>query len=405
MATFTQTVNPTAFGFFDSDLDFQIEADNMVTFVLRRLGDDILSVELTQQQIWLCFEEAFLEYGAIINTHQARNQMQSFLGQATGSLSGSEQLYLRETLNFLERQAEPYAFLAGSGGPYNHVLGKIDLVSNQQDYNLVTDLTDENDTPLYDLQPTGSRSKLRVMEVFHFSPGAAYRFFDSTSAINFLNNEFSFESFTPETIFYILPVFEDILRAGQMDVSQRVRRSNFSYEIIGTKLRIFPMPTTTDPRNLYVKVTFPPDPTGRITTVVSGADGVTTVGLGFPDDSVFGVSNISNIPFGNLEYARINSVGRQWVRQYTLALSREVLGIVRSKFSTVPIPNSDLTLDGATLVTQGREDKERLLTTLREMLESLTYDQLITREADKSEAIIRQLKGVPMPIGKAIFMG
>ena len=82
------------------------------------------------------------------------------------------------------------------------------------------------------------RQRCSISEVFHFNPQAAYRFFDTTSAINYLNNEFSFESFTPETIFYVLPVFEDILRAGQLDLSNRVRRSNYSYKIIGTKIRI-----------------------------------------------------------------------------------------------------------------------------------------------------------------------
>ena len=65
MATFTQTLNPTPFGFFDEESKFQTEADAMVTFVKRKLGDDILSVELTKKQIWSCFEEAFLEYGSI----------------------------------------------------------------------------------------------------------------------------------------------------------------------------------------------------------------------------------------------------------------------------------------------------------------------------------------------------
>jgi hypothetical protein len=63
MSTFISTLNPTPFSFFDSDTTFQSEADAMVTFVKRRLGDDILSVELTKKQIWACFEEAFLEYG------------------------------------------------------------------------------------------------------------------------------------------------------------------------------------------------------------------------------------------------------------------------------------------------------------------------------------------------------
>ena len=108
MANFVNTISPTPFGFFDTDTVFQTEADAMVTFVKRKLGDDILAVELTKKQIWACLEEATLEFGSLINQYQAHSQLQDFLGLATGSLSGSEQKYPRETLEFLQRQAEPY---------------------------------------------------------------------------------------------------------------------------------------------------------------------------------------------------------------------------------------------------------------------------------------------------------
>ena len=231
---------------------------------------------------------------------------------------------------------------------------------------------------------------MKIQEVFHFSPNAAYRFFDTTSAINYLNNEFSFESFTPETMFYVLPVFEDILRAGQMNVSHRVRRSNYYYKVIGTKIRIYPMPTGDQTnRELYVRVAFAPDP----------------LNPSFEDATIEGVSNLSNIPFGDLQYSRVNSIGRQWVRQYTLALATELLGHVRSKFSTMPIPNNTVQLDGTALVSQGREDKKDLNSKLREMLESLTYDKIIEMNANKAENIQRQLKTVPVPNGRAITMG
>ena len=231
---------------------------------------------------------------------------------------------------------------------------------------------------------------MKIQEVFHFNPTAAYRFFDTTSAINYLNNEFSFESFTPETIFYVLPVFEDILRAGQMNVSHRVRRSNYSYKITGTKIRIFPMPTGNQiNKKLFIRVSFAPDP----------------LKPAFKDDSIYGVSNLSNVPFGRLNFSKVNSVGRQWTRQYALALATELLGLVRSKFSTVPIPQGDLTLNGGNLVTQGREDKTKLVEQIRTMLESMTYDKFIEINANKAENIQKQLKTIPVPNGGAITMG
>ena len=226
--------------------------------------------------------------------------------------------------------------------------------------------------------------------MFHFNPQAAYRFFDTTSAINYLNNEFSFESFTPETIFYVLPVFEDILRAGMMDISHRVRRSNYSFKVIGTKIRIYPTPTGDQTnRKLWLRVAFAPDP----------------LNPAYGDGTIYGVSNLSNVPFGDLIYSTVNSIGRQWVRQYSLSLSTEILGLVRSKFKTLPIPNADIQLDGDGLVSQGREDKKELITKLREMLDSLTYDKIIEMNATNAENIQKQLRTIPIPNGNAITMG
>jgi len=391
MATFGNTTKPTPFGFFDSDTEFQTEADNMITFVKRKLGDDILSVELTKKQIWGNFEESFLEYGSILNQYQAKSQLIQFLGMPTGSiLSGSEQKFPRENLEYLTRFAEPYSMEAGTGGSYNTVSGSIQLQRSRQDYDVYTELKDEQGGVLFNSASNASpKTKLRIMEIFHFGPQAAYRFFDTTSAINYLNNEFSFESFTPETIFYVLPVFEDILRAGQLDISNRVRRSNYSYEMIGTKVRIFPTPASAAPRKLWVRVRFHPDP----------------LNPSYQDETIQGVSNLSNIPFGNLIYSRVNSIGRQWIRQYVVALAKEQLGLIRSKFSNIPIPGATLTLDGTSLITNGREDQKGLKTSLKEMLETMTYDKIMETAAGRSEFINKQLRFIPMPNGKAIFMG
>ena len=389
MSSFLNTINPTPFGFFDSDSEFQIEADAMVTVVKRKLGDDVLSVELTKKQIWACFEEAMCEYGALINQYQIKSQLANLLGFPTGSLEGFEQRFPRENLEFMLRRAEPYAMEAGLGGSYDSVSGSIALVKNQQDYDIYETLKDASGNLIFSSSLNTSSSKMKIMEVFHYSPQAAYRFFDTTSAINYLNNEFSFESFTPETVFYVLPVFEDILRGGQLDLSNRVRRSNYTYKIVGKNIRIFPMPTQADPLSLFMRVQFSPDP----------------MNPGIPDPAIYGVSNMSNVPFGNLQFAKINSVGRQWVRQFTLALAKELLGLVRNKFSTVPIPGGDLQLNGAELISQGREEKSNLITKLSEMLDELTYSKMLEDEATAAESLTNILKKIPIPNGRAIFIG
>ena len=391
MPGFSTTLAPTPFGFFDADTEFQSEADSIVTFVKRRLGDDVLSVELTSKQIWACFEEAFCEYGAIVNQYQAKSQLSNLMGASTGSLVGGEIRLPRQTLEFALRMAEPYITHAGLGGAYNTVSGSITIDRDRQDYDLYKELVDANGVPIVSSSLNPSRGKMRVFEVMHFSPQAAYRFFDTTSAINYLNNEFSFESFTPETVFYVLPVFEDVLRGGQMKISNQVRRSNYSYQITGTKIRIFPKPVTTNniALKLWMRVGFENDPYNPA----------------FNDPSSYGVSGLQNVPFGNLTYSLVNSIGRQWTRQYTLALCKELLGLVRSKFSTVPIPNGEVTLNGADLINQSKDEKDKLRTELRELLDTLTYDKLLETQGAKMDNIQKVLRGVPIPMGRAIIIG
>ncbi len=388
MSSFAFTKNPTPFSFFDTDTEFQAEADAMVSFVKRKLGDDILSVELTKKQMWACFEESFLEYGRIVNEADAKSQLSNLLGVATGS--NKTGLFPRQNLEYLLRMAEPYSMEAGLGGSYNDVSGSIQLKYKVQDYDIYKDLKDSSGTLIVSSSQNSPRSKMKIREVFHFSPQAAYRFFDTTSAINYLNNEFSFESFTPETVFYVLPVFEDVLRAGQMKISNRVRKSNYSYRIIGSKIRIYPMPTELSGSlpKLWLRVGFAPNPYDP----------------DIRDDSIYGVSNLANVPFGRMKYDKTNSVGRQWVRQYTLALCKELLGQVRSKFQTVPIPSGDLNLNGSDLISQGREDQTRLRDQLIELLDSLTYSKLLEGQATDAENITRALKAIPMPLGKSIIM-
>lgn len=391
MSTFSTTLNPTPFGVFDADVVFQGDADKMITFVKRKMGDDVLSVELTKKMIWGNFEEATLEYGAILNQYQAKSQMLTYLGFNTGSGTEASNKLPRDSLEYLSRFAEPYATEAGIGGSYNHHSGAINLNAGQQDYDIYTDLHGSDGQPLFlSASNSAPRTKMKIMEVFHFSPQAAYRFFDTTSAINYLNNAFSFESFTPETIFYVLPVFEDVLRAGMLDISNRVRRSNYSYKVIGTKIRIYPAPTLNQiPNKLWIRVRYYSNP----------------LNPDYTDESINGVSNISNIPFGNVTYTRVNSIGQQWIRQYTLALCMEQLGLIRSKFGTLPVPGGNVTLNGSDLTSKGREDKKELTTKLREMLDTMTYDKLLETSAARAENLTKQLSKIPVPLGKAIFMG
>ena len=395
MTTFSTTINPTPFGFFDAESAFQTEADSMVLFVKRKLGDDVLSVELTKKEIWACFEEACCEYSRLIHEMKITSDLTNVLGMPTGSTDLTNR-YAKRTVEYLLRMAEPYATEAYVGGSYDATLGYVELVSGQQDYNIYKDVKIASGSQagqvLYDTLATGSKGKLKVVEVFHLEPLAAQQFLLNASNItNFLATNFNYESYVNSTVFYVLPVFEDVLRRGMLETAFRVRRSNYSYEIIGSNLRIYPMPSTDlQMGKLFIKLMTPHNPLSP---------------TAYADDSIYGISGPNNMPFGNIPFATINQPGKQWIRQYTLALCKELLGLIRSKFSSIPIPNAELTLNGADLVSQGRDDKDKLTTQMKDFLSNLTNAKLLEQDALAAENMQKQLRYIPMPLGKSIQIG
>jgi hypothetical protein len=387
MTRFVDVIRPTPFSLFDTDPDFQREADGMVTFVKRKLGDDILPVELTSRQIYAAFEEATVEYGATVNMFQIRSQLASLLGSPTGSSGSMTNKYPHNSLDFLMRLAEPYIQETGFGGSQPVDLCYIDIENGRQDYDLYRELKIGSGSMSGSLYfpnlASGSHSRLKVWEVFHFEPMAAQHFLlNASNVTNFLANEFNYESYVNSTVFYVLPIFEDVLRRGMMEAAARVRRSNYSYQITGGKIRIFPVPTETRvAHTLWMRVS--PSVTDALRPP-------------FQDDSVYGVSGFSNAPFSNIPYSTVNDVGRWWIREMTFAIAQEILGRVRSKFKSLPIPNNEVVLNGEELVTQAREKQDKLRDTLREDLDKLTLPSLINQEADKAEAMLRMLRVIPM---------
>jgi hypothetical protein len=391
MPSFVDTVNPTPFSFFDSDSQFQSEADSMVLFVKRKLGDDVLSVELTRKEIWACFEEACCEYSRLIHETKIMSEMTNVLGNSKSTDLTNK--YAKQTLEYLLRMSEPYATEAFVGGSYDATMGYFDLESGRQDYNIYTELKDvASGSVVYDSLPSGSKGKLKIVEIFHFEPLAAQTFLLNASNItNFLATNFNYESYVNSTVFYVLPIFEDVLRRSMLESAFRVRRSNYSYEVLGSNLRIYPIPTTDlQTGRLYVKVMPPHDPYNPTS---------------YTDDSINGISGPNNFPLDNLPFSTINQPGRQWIRQYTLALCKELLGLIRSKFQTIPIPNADLQLNGENLLTQGRDDKEKLVTQMKEFLANMTHAKMLESDATAAENLNKQLRFIPMPLGKSITIG
>jgi hypothetical protein len=366
----------TPFGIFDQDAQFQHDADSMVDFVRKKLGEPVMEVHLSSSQVYASFEEACLEYSAMVNSYQAKSVLSSFLGAPTGTLSGSENKYAVKTLSLAKNIGDPFATEGGVNSSTPVYSASIDLMPGEQMYDVPGLLSASG-------QWNGSGS-IQIREIYHKSPMSAYRFFGTTSGLNYLNSQFRFESFTPETMFYLLPVWEDILRGMQFKTSNNVRRSNYSFDLANNQLRIFPCPQ--DQRKLWIRYSIdanPSDPTG---------------GSGVNNPQYNGVSNISNIPFGNIEYSGLNSISKHWIRRMTLALAKEVEGQIRSKISSIPIPNGELSLNGAELITDARADMESLRAELKEMLEETTYQKLMEKEAMMNQNLQETWKGVPLGI-------
>jgi hypothetical protein len=375
----------TAFGLFDGDASFVSDSDRVVRYVAVKLGGGLpganedethVQVELTSKDVYTCFEEACVEYSAIVNANQAKSSLAAFLGSSTGSLTGGQNRYANMSLEWARRQAQPYGEEAYVGGDRPLYSGSIELEAGVQNYDLgaILDITGS----------TGLPARLLIRQLFHFSPFASFRFFGTTSAINYLNGQFNFQSFTPESVFYLLPVWEDVLRGMQFKASNRVRRSHYSYELHGSNnlLKLFPCPTENNTLFFTYNVVDPNDV------------------LNSEDPQSFGVSNVSNVPFGTIPYSGVNSIGRQWIWKMTLALCKEVLGLIRRKLGngTIPIPGGDMSLDGPDLVQDGRTEMEALRNELRALLDEMSYEKMAAKEADQSENLRRVLAGIPLKI-------
>lgn len=359
----------TAFGYFDSDATFRADAEKVLTHVTTRLGESGIQVELSSSDVYRSFEAATMEFSSIINKYQTKSVLGTFLGTPTGTLAGAENKYPQFSMEWARRQAEQYNDLANLNSRNQYYSGSVQLAIGQQKYDLQTLIN-----------PTGSDGQSRrmiVKDIYHNSPLSAFRFWGTTSFINFLNNEFRLESYTPETVFYLLPVWEDVLRGMMFETSQRVRRSNYSYEMHNNVLTLYPTPSNS--MNLWFTYQL--------------ADNSP---INSSDPSSNGVSNMSNVPFGFLTYSNLNSISKQWIFDMTVANSMEILGRIRRKMGAIPlVSGGDINLDGEQLVSDSQSEKERLRTELKEMLEELTYDKIAAREAQKAQDLEENLKKVP----------
>lgn len=364
------------------------EAPQIVKFIRFKIGEPVLTVHMDNSQIFLLFENANLKYSSIINIFQARSWMINYYGlNKDFNVNDLTGLLPQPQASFLKRMTENIAGEISPPVGGNNTIRRayINMVAGTQDYDIYNDVIDyTTKVPLYQsltaLTGTVNSSRIELKNIYHFPAVTLYRFYDPYSSINLLSQEFNFESFNTESIFYVLPIWTDILRAQQLNMSDKVRRSNYSYEKVGRRLRIFPTPIKDLVLWLDYEVNTNPFPT----------DG--------SDPSVSGVSNISNVPLLDIAYDKINPVGRVWIRDYTYALCLETEGRIRRKFDKIPIPNDSIVLDGTAMVQEGFQMQKELEEKLRDDLDKLTIQNIMKVNAEMSDNIEKEYGKYPIPI-------
>ncbi len=363
----------TPFGLYDSDSSFSSDVDKFSDWCARRLGYPIMSVELQSGSFYACFEESITEYSAQINQFNIKDNLLHLTGQATGSNVTHKRI--TPTMGrsvFLSKQ---YGTEAGVGGDVELKKGSITVTSGSQEYDLNSLVVDGS----------GSGS-IEVKRVYYEGTPAMQRFFDpyATTGYGTLNmvEGFGFGNYSPAVSFTLMPIFEDLLRVQAIEMNDSIRKSAYSFHLVNNKLRIFPEPEQTS--TLYFDYINTSDRDNPLITEYSGSADV--------------VSDFSNVPYDNMEYQFINDVGKQWIRKYGLALCKELLGIIRSKYGAIPIPNAETTLDGDTLRSEAAAEKETLISQLREMLEQTSRKALLEADKDEAEFLQEKLNKVPYPI-------
>lgn len=363
----------TPFGFYDYDYQFQSDADKVVDFCVTRLGYPIEDVELQAKQIYTCFEEAVTEYSNQLNQFAIRDNLLMLQGSPTSSnLTGRP---INPTLSRIISIAKNYGTEAGSGGYITWKSASLAVTQSKQVY-AMTDFTFED--------PNDIAKTIELKKVFHTNPPAITRYFDPFVGTGLgsqtMLEGFGWGGYSPGVSFMMMPMYADLLRLQAIEFNDLIRRSGYSFEVSGDKLRLFPVPEN----NFKVFVQY-------ITVEERNASVL-------QNNTAGTVGDFSNVPYHRHEYKFINPTGRQWILRYTLALSKEILGNIRNKYSSIPIPGSEITLNGADLVAQGQQEKDALITEIRENLTDMSRQTQLEKQVAEDEALQTRLGKMPLSV-------
>jgi hypothetical protein len=368
----------TPFGFYDNDFQFQTDADKFSVFASRRLGYPIVEVELQDINFYAAFEQAITVYGNEVYAYQIKENFLALEGANTSSFDTIDinDQNVTPNLSRIIALSQEYGAEAGTGGNVTWYTGSIPLTASVQDYDL----------DLWASQSGYESGDLEVKRVFYESTPAIVKFFDpyagsGAGAMNLMDS-FGWGNYSPAINFVLMPINYDMQVIQQIELNDQIRRSNYSFEIQNNNLRIFPIPTTDNfVSNLYIQFSLKSE---RYNAQFQDASGK--------------ITNVGNVPYTNPNYTKINSVGRSWVFEYALALCKEMLGYIRGKYDTIPIPGADVNLNEADLISAANGEKDKLIDNLRDYLESTSREKLLERQALEGDYKQKELGKVPFPI-------
>ena len=358
------------------DANFVSGASDQVSYAFKKLGGDILDIELKVGNIYASYEEATLEYSYIVNVHQSKNILHSSLGAATGtfdsdgqrtdSLSGSnvETSYPKFKLGYAKQVMDQTSTEVGIGGTQPIYSASFTLVEDQQDYDLQAIIYSASiDGSAEGSLFSGSvgKNRINVRRVYYRTPHAMWRFYGYYGGMNAVGNLSTYGMYADDSTFEVIPAWQNKLQAMAYEDSIYTRNSHYSYEIRNNKMRVYPIPSSMSPKNMWVEFNTDYEPWDDQADRKSGVDGV---------------NNMNTLPLANIPYKNINSIGKQWIRRFALSLAKETLGQVRSKFGQIPIPGNNVSLNGDKLISEAREEQKTLREELQKVLDEMTYEKI-----------------------------
>ena len=373
----------TPFGFYDSDTDFSTDANKVADFCARRLGYPLADVELQSGSFFTAFEEAVTTYGNELYVYKVRENYLSLENSST--ILPSNEKVLKPNMAGIVRITDQYGEEAGVGGKVTYYKGSLPLQSGVQDYDM--------NAWAQSSASIDSNDSIELKRIFYQAPPAITRYFDpyagtGTGMIDLMDS-FGWGSYSPAINFLMMPLNYDMQVMQAIELNDQIRRSNYSFELVNNRLRVFPIPSA-----------------GNYGSNFTGAHCGNLIFEYIKNserqnpylDGINKVTNVSEVPFENPTYTNINSIGRQWIFEYTLAIAKEMLGYIRGKYTTVPIPDAEITLNQQDLLSSATADKNALIERLRAYFDDTSREKLLERRSLEGDYLQKELNKVPYPI-------